>query len=374
VSGAQSQKGDSAQFKVAHLPVRVDLKGDMEMKKVISRILVVIIYLTILLSGCNAKGTPASTPTSTISPTTSSPTATSANTASPNPTATLPAYAGTIAFGKVDPALQHADIYLIQTNGADLKQLTGHGGDTEAPAWSPDGSKIAYHFAPYNYTKVVLPYQIWVMNADGSGQTQLTRDPIGGAWPSWSRDGKQIVFNDWYDAPLGKYGPAQIYIINADGSDMRRVTNGPDYDFTPIFAPDGKILFLRFKFTGLGTGGDVFEINPDGTDLVQLTSSAHVGWYALSPDGTLLAIHNTDQHSFEILTMDGSQPPKTLLDNDFSYTWAQVVWSPDGKALAIAPSSFGYIHGFPLYIVNADGSGLTKVPNTDDAYSIAWRP
>ena len=326
------------------------------MNKTIAPIMLVLVWLTVLLNGCSTKGT----------------TSSASQTAIPS-TATSKA-AGTIAFGKADSVQQTDDIYLIQTDGTGLTQLTGNGGITESPAWSPDGSKIAYHFFATTELISKVPYQIWVMNADGSGQTQLTHDPAGGAWPSWSLDGKQIVFNDWYNEPLGKYGPAQIYIINADGSDMRRVTNGPDYDFIPTFAPNEKILFLRFQFSTLEIGGDVFEINPDGTGLVQLTKSVRVGWYALSPDGSLLAIHNKDQHSIEILTMDGSQPPRTLLDTDFAYKWAQIVWSPDGKALAIARSSFGGVHGFPLYIVNADGSGLTKVPNADDAYSIAWRP
>jgi TolB protein len=323
-----------------------------------------------ILTGCSQT---AAEPTVTAAPiTTPVPTAIPP-TASPKATATLPAQTGTIAFGRALPFPQNDDIYLIQTDGTGLKQLTGNGGRTESPAWSPDGSKIAYHYVSFSNGEADWPAQVWVMNADGSGQTQLTRIPVGGSYPAWSADGKQIVFNSGF-YPIGTYGPAQIYIINADGGEMRRVTNGPDNDLFPTFAPDGKILFLRKKFSYASDLGDVFAINPDGTGLVQITKVGYVGWYALSPDGTLLAIHNKNQNQIEILTMDGSQQPMTLVDKDFRYDFVQIAWSPDGKRLALARADLLNVYGFPVYIVNADGSGLTTIPHADDAISIAWRP
>jgi Tol biopolymer transport system component len=51
-----------------------------------------------------------------------------------------------------------------------------------------------------------------------------------------------------------------------------------------------------------------------------------------------------------------------------------LTWSPDGKAIAFAASFIEFLEGSPLYIVNADGSGLSMVPNTEDVADVAWRP
>ncbi len=322
------------------------------------------LFTLVLLAACAAQPPTPAQPAATAKPATTA----------PKPTGTYAQLQpGTLAFGGAIQFGQMDDIYLIQTDGTSRTKLTGNDGRTESPAWSPDGSKIAYHYVHYSSGKADWPGQVWVMNADGSGQTQLTRDPVGGSYPAWSLDGKQIVFNSGY-YPIGINGPAQIYIVNADGSEMRRLTNGPDNDMFPTVAPDGKILFLRKKFSYASGQGDVFAIKPDGTGLVQLTKVGHVGWYALSPDGSLLAIHDKSQHRIVILTVDGSQPPRTLIETDYGFDFAQIAWSPDGKALAIGRADLTNVYGFPVYIVNANGSGLTTVPKVNDAMSIAWKP
>ncbi len=292
--------------------------------------------------------------------------------AKPTPTPTAPVWppAGTLAIGRTDESRSNSEIYLIQTDGTSTQQLTQSGGRTDSPAYSPDGSKIAYH---HNSGA------IWVMNADGSDRHRLTVPPAkGGSWPAWSLDGKQIVYNTWDNVHLQNCDEIfQIYIINVDGSDNRQLTKGPLCNTNPSFTPDGKILFLgQENHKMISNGGEVFEMNPDGTGLVKLPTSGHIGWYALSPDGSLLAVHDMFLSRIDIITMDGSQPPRTLLDNDYSFDWAQMAWSPDGKALAIAraPGLNPVMYGAPAYIVNVDGSGLTRIPNIDNVWSIAWKP
>jgi Tol biopolymer transport system component len=108
-----------------------------------------------------------------------------------------------------------ADIYVMNTDGTDLVQLTNNRPEEErAPAWSPDNSKIAYMCRK---TSGLLPnpptlpdLEICVMNADGSNQLQLTDNKVTDASPTWSPDGKQIFFNR---------NPAfQIFMVKADGT------------------------------------------------------------------------------------------------------------------------------------------------------------
>jgi Tol biopolymer transport system component len=89
------------------------------------------------------------------------------------------------------------------------------------PAWSPDGSKIAFE------SDRAGDYAVWVMNADGTNPIRLTDpSPRSGA-PSWSSDGTRIAFEQGGD----------IWVMNADGSSKIRITSGFWADGLPKWHP-----------------------------------------------------------------------------------------------------------------------------------------
>jgi TolB protein len=93
-------------------------------------------------------------------------------------------------------------------------------GDNADPAWSPDGTKIAF-----TSTRTGIE-QVWVMNADGSGQAQLTFDPfVHDQLPDWSPDGSRIAY---FDTAAGS---GDIFVMDADGSDQHDVSNNPSLEF-----------------------------------------------------------------------------------------------------------------------------------------------
>jgi Tol biopolymer transport system component len=279
-------------------------------------------------------------------------------------------YAYTFAYGKAIVVQGYTEpfveITLMRGDGTVLKKLTNDLSRDDNPAWSPDGSMIAFHYLNNN--------QIFVMNADGSKQHLLAKVKGGANFPAWSRDGKQIAYNSWPDTLYAGCDNVDIFIVNSDGSDIRQVTNGPECDFFPSFTPNGKILFIQYNTNAIRyAAGDVFEINPDGTGMVKITdTSGQLAGYALSPDGSLLAVHNKIEKRIDLLSVDDSQPDRTLHD-DFAYDWAQLAWSPDGKSLAVARAGFAHVYAFPVHIIKIDGSGITKIPNVE-AFSISWRP
>jgi Tol biopolymer transport system component len=69
------------------------------------------------------------------------------------------------------------------------------------------------------------------MNADGTGQTRLTNNPADDYQPAWSRDGSKIAFASERD------GNGQIYVMNADGTGQTRLTNNSAYDNKPDWSP-----------------------------------------------------------------------------------------------------------------------------------------
>jgi len=88
-------------------------------------------------------------------------------------------------------------------------------------AWSPDGEQIA--FASYRDGN----WEIYIMNADGSDQRNVTDNPTSDGLPAWSPDGEQIAFTS------EREGNFEIYLMNADGSGEIRLTNNQADDFSP---------------------------------------------------------------------------------------------------------------------------------------------
>jgi Tol biopolymer transport system component len=88
--------------------------------------------------------------------------------------------------------------------------------EERAPAWSPDGTRIAYSCRIDGND-----FEICVMNADGTGDLQLTNNMVGDLTPSWSPDGQKIVFH----RPVA--GRLQLFLMNADGTDQTQLTNTP---------------------------------------------------------------------------------------------------------------------------------------------------
>jgi Tol biopolymer transport system component len=159
-----------------------------------------------------------------------------------------------LGFGSSDPVRSYADIWRVR---ADLsgapERVTDAPGDDRAASISPDGTTIAFDSTRGGGT------DIYLMRTDGTDIRQLTFDH-GYTWgATWSPDGRRLAFNSW------RGDNQDIYLIDADGGNETRLTTDPRSDLEPSWSADGTHVVFR-RINGAQQGGSIWSIRADGTD------------------------------------------------------------------------------------------------------------
>ncbi|HEX5884471.1 MAG TPA: S9 family peptidase [Pyrinomonadaceae bacterium] len=338
-------------------------------------------------------------------------------------------------------------IYVMSVDGGEMKQLTT-GDRATTPRWSPDGKKIAY----------VTGGQVWVMDADGDDKKQITKISTGAAFPVWSPDGKWIAFrsdvypdckndecnkerdehaakskvkahivtrllykhwDEWrdvkrthvfvmpshggtaqdvtpgdFDSPPYAADSGVDYAFSPDSSEIaylrnpdkveaistnsdifvRPLAGGPaknitirnrGYDVGPIYTRDGKFILYRSQATA-GFEADRWRLmaynRATGTS-VELTKGfdLQVNHLVVSPDGEFIYFTAGDRGKSPIfrIPFTGGVPEKIVAD----VFATDVRISPDGKTLVFASSSMS--SPAEIYTANADGTDLTALTSVN---------
>lgn len=225
-----------------------------------------------------------------------------------------------------------------------------------SPAWSPDGSKLAYvafdHKKPIVYTQAL---------ATGKRST-LANFKGSNSAPAWSPDGKQLA------VVLTKDGTSQIYLINADGSGLKRVSHSNAIDTEPNWSPDGRYLLFT---SDRGGSPQIYRMPANGGEAVRLTFQ---GSYNVtprySPDGKSFVFIQREGGKFRLALQEISSGQVQLLtDNalDESPTFA-----PNGKLILYATEQLG--RG-SLAAVSSDGRVKQRLTTqAGDVREPAWGP
>ena len=187
---------------------------------------------------------------------------TQGNPAVPSQNATQPSWTPDgqgLLFRATLPPFADSDIWQMGTNGEDRHLVTHVPGEQLYPSYSPDMTKIAFT-TPFTPTDRA----IFTMNPDGSELNKVFDVP--GAYdsaPAWSPDGSRIAFESDRD------GDMEIYAMNADGTDVVRLTDNSIHDEGPVWSPDGE----RIAFTSgpEDLDGDIWVMDADGSDRMQIT-------------------------------------------------------------------------------------------------------
>lgn len=282
-------------------------------------------------------------------------------------TATYSGAVGRIVFTSDRDGSATSELYSAAADGTDVKRLTWTDGFEQDPAWSPDGTRIAYestdqgrfhlfvmnhdgtdqHLISPNASSMFDDWQpawspdgtqiafastrptgaawhVWVMNADGTNLHQLAGDLT--QHPAWSPDGSRIA---------GDNGDGPLFVVNADGTNERRLTTPPagNYDEAPDWSPDGTSLVYSER-TFAGTASVLDVVAADGSDVRQLTNGSADYDPSWSPDGATVVFRRraVAGGSFQLYTVGaGGGTGAHLLGsvrNDMGPSWGSSTVSP----------------------------------------------
>ncbi|MFH0759919.1 MAG: T9SS type A sorting domain-containing protein [Bacteroidota bacterium] len=269
-------------------------------------------------------------------------------------------YEGILAFSNTRPDGNN-EIYTVNSDGTEFTRITNSTVRDLGPAWSPDGSKIAF----YIHISDLYQWSEYIMDADGSNIKRLTdRTNVCDGQPDWSPDGRFIAFGRLYSRENYR---AEVWMMNADGTNQHRV--GTFNGDSPSWSPDGTKMVFTYHTNNRTS---IAIVNADGTGLTEISTEGTENWWpAWSPDGTKIAFQSnrTGNHELFVMNTDGSNPVK-LTDNPGED--GDPAWSPDGSRIA-------YIswrnERYEIHLINADGTSPVRLI-TMPTHNIqpAWKP
>jgi Tol biopolymer transport system component/CxxC motif-containing protein (DUF1111 family) len=214
------------------------------------------------------------------------------------------------------------------------------------PAFSPDGSKIAFSSSG----------GIWVVNSDGTNANLLSFD--GDFQPSWSPDGTKIAFSST------RTGVAQIFTMTPIGTDVTNISNNPIVnDRMPAFSPDGtKIAFQRTP-NAINPVGKIWTMNANGTGQTQITLGlGNDERPSYSPDGVNIAFSTNRDGNYEIYKTPAIGGVATRLTNNAASD-RNPSWAPDNSAIAFGSDRNA---GLKLWAVAPDGTNPSQINGNND--------
>ncbi len=278
------------------------------------------------------------------------------------------------AFPGTNGKIAYNGIETINPDGTAWTDLDNGG---QEPSWTANGGKISFQILVPGSG----PGDIYTMNADGSNQTLVGK----GFNPAFSPDGKKIAFKSCAasgDFPCDS-DKNDISVMNADGSGRQSLTGNltnhsvGSMEKSPAFSPDGKkIAFVSNANAGEASEPSIWVMNADGSGQTRLTSPTlgqdfNPDW---SPDGTKIVFSritsSTMGSELYVMNADGSnlhKVPNTLTGGSD----IKPSWSPDGKRIVYHSFQGGTTYA-QIYTISPDGSGLKSLNRT--GYHPDWQP
>jgi Tol biopolymer transport system component len=217
------------------------------------------------------------------------------------------------------------DLYLMKSDGSNVRRLTNSGIDLSRVSWSPDGRYIVYSSGG----------NIYVVSDDGKWSAEILDQPLDAFDPAWSPDGLTIAYQQ-FTGPLEQ--DAEIYSMDVNGGNRRRLTTNNYYDAYPSWSPDGSQLVIigGRRSNPLAGGLYIIDVSDKKRGKIQLADfNLFPSW---SPVDNRIVYQSGDLQSsiavfwvIKMMNADGTGGQDLVAGNS-------PTWSPDGQLIAFSSS------------------------------------
>ncbi len=247
------------------------------------------------------------------------------------------------------------EIYVMDYDGHDLRQITNNGSINVSPVWSPDGRRLA--FVSYKQGNPKL----FVYNGDDGSTTPAS--PPGSELcvaPDWSPDGKSIAFSS------SRAGDSEIFVLDSATGRSRQITFSSGTDTSPAWSPSGR----EIAFTSDRSGRPhIYVMDAEGANVRRVTSDGEYNDSAAwSPSGDRIAYASRIEGRFDILVLDLPSGSVSRLTQNAGNNESPR-WSPNGRHIVFSSNRAG---SYRLHTMDGDGNRQEPISTPFEATMPDW--
>jgi TolB protein len=259
------------------------------------------------------------------------------------------------------------DIFVMNSDGSQVRQLTSNpfaylyfifgNADDYGPTWSADGKRIAFVSGRDNTMWGYVDTDIFIVDRDGRNVVKWKGSQFGRVekYPAWDPGGCCITYSVSTDPGYLKTSAYSIYGAVIDSGASTQLTNDEATNYAPTWSPDGSRIAFE---TNRNVDYDLYVMNYDGSDLTQLTNTPEIieASPAWSPDGKRIAfVAGQRKGDIYLMDADGTHVVQLTHASASSYDPA---WSPDGKRIVFVSDEGGVEN---IYVMDADGTNIVQL-------------
>ena len=256
------------------------------------------------------------------------------------------------------------EVFVMNADGSELRQLTFNNVVDGSPVFSPDGSQIAF------VSDRDGNLEVYLMEADGGNPHNVSNHPGTDGHPKFSADGHFLVFNSnrvsdpatFADGYMSHEHNHEIFRLELSTGSLERLTDFPGWDTYPSLSPDGQWLLWRRSIDGLGRFADkknseIFVKNLATGEEINVSQHPDFdGWPAWSPDGAQIAFSSNragavrETWDLYVMSADGSNPIRLTFEGSEGRYFTKPAFSPDGGRLLATRTVADTVETFVLDI------------------------